>query len=173
MNTLHPDTYKNNDEVEKQTIANLMSTIGTITIRGPDRKFETKETNTLRANKKNTKKEYERAIKTNAPDATITAKRMEYKQAQGELRQQIQKETKERTKAIMDTMIREGGTKSRSFWKIRKKLLKNNENLEKHMKDEDGNDIKNLKALRNTSQTTTNIYTKQGTQQKGMKNKIQ
>ena len=47
----------------------------------------------------------------------------------------------------MDTMIREGGTKTRNFWKIRKKLLKNNEYLEKHMKDEDGNDIKNLKAL--------------------------
>ena len=148
MNSLHPDTYKNYDEVEKQTIANLMSTIGTITIRGPGRKFETKETNTLRTNKKSTKKEFERAIKTNAPDATITAKRMEYKQAQKELRQQIQQETKERTKAKMDTMIREGGTKSRNFWKIRKKLLKNNENLEKHMKDEDGNDIKKPQSIK-------------------------
>ena len=112
-------------QFEKTIIDSLTKNIGTITIRGTGRKKETQETRKIRNRKKRAKKDLETANQIQSPD--IKAKTKTYTQAQNELK----------------TL-----NKSSTFWKTRKRLLKNEDDLAKYTQDEEGNEIKDPQAIK-------------------------
>ena len=146
MNKLSPRGKENYSEFEKTIIDSLTKNIGTITIRGSGRKKETQETREIRNRKKRAKKDLETAKQIQSPD--IKAKTKAFKQAQNELKTHILKNLTDETTYKMNKLIEEGGNKSSNFWKTRKRLLKNEDDLEKYTQDEEGNEIKDPQAIK-------------------------
>ena len=143
------DTLKNYDKLEQTITKNLTENIGKITIRGNGRRKESDETKRLRKAKRLAKKEYQTAVSDKQTLAeTKSKKKLKLTNAQKTLREHIQNEIKTQTQLKMNRLIEEGGTKSGNFWKIRKRILKGNENLEKYTKDEQGKEIKKPEEIK-------------------------
>ena len=143
------DTLKNYDKLEQTIIKNLTENIGKITIRGNGRRKESDETKRLRKAKRLAKKEYQTAVSDKQILAeTKSKKKLKLTNAQKTLREHIQNEIKTQTQLKMNRLVEEGGTKSGNFWKIRKRILKGNENLEKYTKDEQGKEIKKPEEIK-------------------------
>ena len=93
-----------------------------------------------RQRKRECKKAYSVAIKTNSPNKLDRLK--DYMESQQQLREEIEKVEREKVQVQYDRLINEGGTKSRMFWKIRKQLLNSNKPLEYDVITEEGEVIK-------------------------------
>ena len=128
------------DELEKKITNSLRNTIGIITIKGNGRKKETEETKQLRKNKKTARKELDKAIK-NKTDITKT--KIEYIKHQVRLRIHIAAQIEMETTRKMNKLLEQGPNLANNFWKIRKKILHKQDNLDNYLKDEEGKEIRN------------------------------
>jgi hypothetical protein len=82
------------------------------------------------------KTEFNSACKANHPD-TIEIKEKYFK-AQKQLRELIEHEHQDKIRKITSQLIKEGGANSNMFWKLRKKLLNHNTQVEYDIIDEGG-----------------------------------
>ncbi len=117
----NPNTY---EDIEKEIVEILKKTVGTKTISINNKPRESKHTKDKRANRNKLKKEYELAIRNKKPNIKSSLK--SYINSQIGLREQIEKDNKERINKIVNRLIREGGVKSQTFWKLRKQIIKTN-----------------------------------------------
>ena len=126
-----PTTY---DHMENIIMKNLNTIIGKKTYRTQGSKRETPEIKKKREEKKQRKKEFQKAC-TSRTDNIETMKE-KYIQAQMELRSEISQWEKQKTKETMKRLITEGGTKSQMFWKLRKKLTNPSQEIQNDTIDE-------------------------------------
>jgi hypothetical protein len=125
--------------MEKLIIKNLNETIGKKTCKGNREKWENREIKTKREEKKQKKKEFQRACTNQTND--IETLKDNYIQAQKDLRNEILKWKKVKTEETMNKLIKEGGTKSQMFWKLRRRLTNPNQDLQYDAKKEHGDTI--------------------------------
>ena len=104
----------------------------------PHKPKESKELRTARREKREAKKEYNQALKIKI---NVEGKYEKYKQSQLNVRNTIQTERKEKLKEIYGRIVKEGGTKSQYFWKIRRQILGTNKPLEYDTITEEGEKI--------------------------------
>ena len=127
-------------DLEQAIKRNLIKHIGKVTIR-TNRNRDSKEAKNLREKKKQAGKEFDQAIKSNNP--RIAEIKNNYIQAQKDLRNQIEKDAENKSKNIIQTLIKEGGAKSNLFWKLRRKIIKKDSDANYDTKDETGKTITN------------------------------
>ena len=96
------------------------------------------EVKQLRNNKKTAKKMFKKACKENSQKEKALDI---YVKAQISLKNKIQDEQKHQTEQKIKTLISEGGTKSNTFWKIRKKLLNSKSNEQSDLTTEENTHI--------------------------------
>ena len=97
----------------------------------------------LRRDKREKRKQLQQTIATKTAQAktNVATAMTNDKKAQNELKDEITRDITSQTKHKMEMLVNEGGVKSNNFWKIRKRLLKTNDDLEKYTQDEQGNEI--------------------------------
>ena len=121
-------------------VKSLRENIGQITIKN-SHKNESKEAKEKRAKKKEAEKKFNQACKVKDPN--IEAIKEEYISIQKQLRKQLEQDERTRRYKIANKLIREGGTRSDLFWKMRRKIIKNDSDANYDIKDEDGNVLEN------------------------------
>ena len=138
------EIHKDYNRLEKEVIENLKTHTGKITIRGSGRRKETEKVKELRRVKREKRKQLQQTMATKTVQAktNVATAMTNYKKAQNELKAEITRDITIQTKHKMEMLVNEGGVKSNNFWKIRKRLLKSNDDLEKYTQDEQGNEIK-------------------------------
>ena len=116
----------NYNDLEYHIIKIMETTIGSKTINTTqDNRHESQQTKHLRQEKKLAKNAYKKAIRQGQPHI-MKEKMNDYMNKQKNLKEQIEEEETNRTKKIAEKLIKEGGTKSQMFWKIRKLILGKN-----------------------------------------------
>ncbi len=128
----------NYDEFEAIITKSLEKNIGQITIKNKP-KTESKDAKEIRTRKKEAEKKYDNACKEKDPN--IQAIKDEYISIQKQLIKQLEKDERTRRYNIANKLIREGGTQSDLFWKLRRKIIKNDSDANYDVKDEEGNTI--------------------------------
>ena len=119
---------------------------GKITITpGTIRKPSNPQIKKLNRAKKAAKKNFEKAYRTKIG---ATEKLKEYYDTQRKLRETLEKYERERIEKITDEISRKGGTNSREFWKIRKRIVKP-PNQQYDLITEDGHKIMDSSKHRN------------------------
>ncbi len=131
---------QNYDELEEIIMRSLKSNIGQITIKN-GAKRESKEAKELRAKKKEMGKKFDQACEDKDPNIQLIKE--EYISAQKQLRDQLDKDERNRRYKIANKLILEGGAKSDLFWIMRKRIIKNDSDANYDIKDEEGNVIEN------------------------------
>ena len=120
--------------------------LGKITITpGTIRKPNNPQIKKLKRAKKAAKKNFEKACRTKI---SATEKLREYYDTQRKLRETLEKYERERIEKITDEISRKGGTNSREFWKIRKRIVKP-PNQQYDLITEDGHKIMDSTKHRN------------------------
>jgi hypothetical protein len=99
---------------------------------------ETKNISLARQLKRHARKDFDIAYTTNGDKKTTLSK---YRDAQSSLKVVIQKEEAAKIKTTFDRIITEGGIKSQTFWKTRRKILGANKPPEYDTIDQQGNKI--------------------------------
>ena len=140
LNTLARQGVPDYTTLKKAILKSLTQDIGTITIRNINKPKESERIKHLRKLKSIARKLHDRAINQNQPPRTIQALTSEYITKRPELRQAIHAEEVIITITKINRLIK-GGTNSKNFWKIRKKLMKNNTN-EADVINDQGEEIK-------------------------------
>ena len=141
LNTLAKQGIPDYTTLENTILKSLTQDIGTITIRKTNKPKESKRIKHLRKLKSIARKLHDKAINQNQPPRTIQALTNDYIRKRTELRQAIHAEETIITRTKINRLIKEGGTNSKNFWKIRKKLMKNNTN-EANVINDQGEEIK-------------------------------
>jgi hypothetical protein len=129
-------TYK---QLQDSIINAMNSTIGKKRIRINKKKKAGPRTKAAKKDRKKARKEFEKAIKEKHDN--ITQKLEAYKLCQANVRQVSGEEEKERLEAIFQQILDEGGTKSQTFWKARRRILKANQVPQYNIITEDGETI--------------------------------
>ena len=112
------------NKFEKLLNKTMSQTLGKITIRpGKKRKITNPEINRLRQQKKQAKKEMEKACKKGTEQREKLHK---YLTCQNKLREKIEEQECKNIEKITKEIISRGGTNSQQFWKIRKRITKQN-----------------------------------------------
>jgi hypothetical protein len=113
----------NNYDTFESDLRNIMEqTIGSTTITpNNNNKIKSKEINKLHKTNKDMRKLYQKAC--HQKDPNRNALLQEYYMSQTKLREEIEREIKNKTTDNIMIIKREGGTKSRKFWQIRKKTI--------------------------------------------------
>ncbi len=132
LNNKQPETY---EELESILMKNLKKHIGQVTFK-PNAKRESKEVKQLREKKKQAENNYDQACK--EKPSNLIEIREKYYQTQINLRKQIENDEEKTTKGIIDTLIKEGGIKSQLFWKLRRKILRKENDSNYDTVDENG-----------------------------------
>jgi hypothetical protein len=105
------------------------------------KKKTSKDITQARRLKKQARKEFDEACKNNGNKTATLAK---YKEAQSHLKLTIQNESAEKIKTTYNKIVTEGGFKSQTFWKTRRRILGANKPPEYETVDEQGNKILDL-----------------------------
>ena len=110
----------NYNKIERELRNIMEETIGSTTVTaGKKRKNkDSDEIKKLKMERKNKRKKFQEAITKNE---NKKEKLTSYIECQKKLQEKIEGEEKTRTKQIMKKIIEEGGTKSNTFWKMRRK----------------------------------------------------
>ena len=155
VKTNEPTNY---EELVTTIHETLHETIGTVTVKTGAYKYpENPETKALRNNKRETRKEFERADPTNKP--LKKAKLDKYLAAQAELRSAIEEQERSRVTKQLQELIEGGGTKSQKFWDIRRRLTKGNTTLEYDVMTEEGTTLEDPdEAKEHIAQYFENLY---------------
>ena len=103
----------------------MRKNLGTYTKTNKRKPKESDKTKTLRIEMKKRRREFNQACKTGDSTEKMKTKE-EYIKGQIKLRNSIEYDEKEVMETKINDMIKEGGTKGTNFWKIRKRLLKDN-----------------------------------------------
>jgi hypothetical protein len=137
-NKVKEKTYSNFEEIVKSCMLKYIGKKKISLTKGKPR--ESEDVKQARKRKRECKKAYTQAIKSNCPNKLNRLN--EYMESQQKLREEIEKMERDKLQVQYDRLINEGGTKSRMFWKIRKQLLNANKPLEYDLVTEDGQVIK-------------------------------
>ena len=135
------DPPQNYDDLESQIIYALNKTIGQ-TYQNSKPK-EHKEVKEARRSKKEAKQEYKEAIK-KGNNNQIKDKLTILIQKQQTLREIIEEHHKNKTTEILNKIAMEGGTKSNTFWKTRRRILNNREDNNYEIIKADGTTINGI-----------------------------
>jgi hypothetical protein len=130
------ETY---DNLQKAILKAMEEKIGKIKIRINKKRRDGIRTREAKKEKKIARKEFEKAIKGKEHD--IRQKLEKYKECQMKVREIIEEEEKARIEKIFQELIKEGGTNSNMFWKIRRKILQCNNTLQYDIITEDDKKI--------------------------------
>ena len=96
----------------------MMKSIGQITITiGKNKPKESAITKELRTEKRQAKKDYQKALKEDRN--SIKPKMERYINAQKQLKEQLENDNKERTQNKLENMIQDGKLNSQKFWKLK------------------------------------------------------
>ena len=116
--------HKDYGQMERTIIETMKNTIGQTTITvGKYKQKESETIKNLRSTKKQRRKEFERACRTNSENKGTTL--ANYIEAQRQLKEAIEEHNKEEVQQNIKKTIEEGGAKSQNFWKTRRKILGN------------------------------------------------
>ena len=159
MTRLSQETIKNYTKFERELNTILEETIGSVKIGiGKKKKNKTNEnTKHLKAEVKRLRKEFAKAIKENWPTkGEVMKKYIEY---QKELRTENQKTQQEETKNLIQKIIDEGGTKSTTFWKVKRRICGKQGSANYTTINEDGEPIEDpTKAKEHIANYYENLY---------------
>ena len=112
------------DKLHDIIINTLNETVGKITITtGRNKRKETEEIKRLREKRKMMKTKFEEAIEKKTSQNHIIKAKVNYIQSQVNLREEIERMNIENARDTLQSINREGGTKSDKFWKMRRKYL--------------------------------------------------
>ena len=128
-------------DFEEKLIKTLEKTVGSTQIRigGKRKNKETEEIKQLREEKKELNKKLKKDIKENNENKLTTLD--EYIKCQKKLREKIAENNRAMTKTLINQIIQEGGTKSKSFWNLKKKLEGKKGNCDYNTITEDGEEL--------------------------------
>ena len=138
----HIDPPKNYEDLVDQITYALHKNIGMKNINSNNKRKEHKDVKQARKNKKEAKKRYKEAIQ-EKNGRKIKEKLTDLKNRQHELRELIENQYKAQTTELLETIIKEGGTSSNSFWKTRRRILNNKEDNNYDIIKPDGTIITN------------------------------
>ena len=159
MHELHEETLNNYDEFEKTVNDILEKTIGSINIRTTGKKKHKKSEETKKAEDevKQTRKEFNKAIKENDSDKAL--KLTKYLEAQENLSKENEKDIINEIEENVRKIIREGGVKSKTFQQTRRKISKKGNGAEYTTIDENGTPIEDPeKAKEHIANYYENLY---------------
>jgi hypothetical protein len=148
------ETY---EQLKQQIEAALNKTIGKIKIQTNKKRKHGPKTREAKKHRKEARKEFEKAIRNKLPN--IEEKLQKYRESQITMRETSDKEEKERVEKIFKEIIKEGGTKSQTFWKARQRILKSNQVPQYNIITEEGDTIEDaLQAKEYIATYFENLY---------------
>ncbi len=130
---------QNYEDLEKTITNHLNKAIGMKNSNKNGKNRETKERKRAKTNRNTARKEFENAIKTKHHDTG--GKKKKYIEKQKELRKIIEREEREKLQKTLNSIINEGGVKSQSFWKARRRIMRANQIPDYDTIDEKGKTI--------------------------------
>ena len=154
-NNMKPNSQEELQEIMKDV---MKQTIGqrTITI-GNNKIKETEKAKDLRQKRKTAKKEYENAIKNNKGKIKETLH--QYKMAQKELREELEKINRERIKNKLTKLAKEGHSNQQTIWKLKAETENKKSNEQYDTITEDDNIILEPEAAKeHIAQYFENLY---------------
>ena len=132
-----PATY---DELENLINRTLNKTIGKVTITKGQAKVKDSDTSKkLKNEKKLARKEFNKACQNKTDDRATKLEK--YINIQKQLREEYERLEKNRVEGKIETIIKEGGINSKSFWNIRKNILKGNQQADYDLITEEGKTV--------------------------------
>ena len=134
------------EDLEKTIKSTLNKVFGKKTINKGTKPKESKNIREARQKKKQARKEFETALNTRE---NIQEKLEKYKETQITLRKIIENEQRDDIKTKYDRILKEGGTNSQYFWKIRRQIIGNNQPIEYDTITEEGKKIQEPQESKN------------------------
>jgi hypothetical protein len=132
-----PDQY---DSIMGKFLSTMKECLGEYTIGSNNKPKENEEIQEKRKTMKEKRKQFNESCKNENNEEKVTKLR-EYTNAQKQLRIAIEENEQTQVKNTMEKIIKEGGAKGNSFWKIRKKIMKSNNQYEYDLVTEDNKEI--------------------------------